>query len=172
MMFKTILAATDDSAHAAKALDLASDLAQKYGAQLIILHVVNPDQLSDDVLHMAEVEHLLDTETAAETEPPSPTPDMKTLRANAALRRRLLTVLGERVVERAQRHVHKQGLARVKTLVEEGDPAQQILRCAERERADLIVLGSRGLSDLQGLLMGSVSHKVGQLATCSCISVK
>ena len=53
-----------------------------------------------------------------------------------------------------------------------GDPVKEILRHAEEDAANLIVMGSRGLGDLQGLLMGSVSHKVSQLSPCSCITVK
>ena len=39
-------------------------------------------------------------------------------------------------------------------------------------QVDLIVVGTRGLSDLKGLLMGSVSHKLGQLSKVTCITVK
>jgi nucleotide-binding universal stress UspA family protein len=35
-----------------------------------------------------------------------------------------------------------------------------------------IFLGSRALGDAQGLLMGSVSHKVAHLAECTCVSLK
>ena len=45
-----------------------------------------------------------------------------------------------------------------------GHVAQAILDAAESGGADLIVMGSRGLSDLRGLLLGSVAHKVIQLA--------
>ncbi len=60
----------------------------------------------------------------------------------------------------------------IQSLVEDGDAARQILECAKRQNADLIIVGSRGLSDLKGLLMGSVSHKVSELAKCTCITVK
>jgi len=46
----------------------------------------------------------------------------------------------------------------------EGRAAKAILRAAESEGADVIVMGSRGLSDLAGLLLGSVTHKVIQLS--------
>ena len=36
----------------------------------------------------------------------------------------------------------------------------------------MIFLGSRGLGDVGGLLMGSVSHKVMHLAPCTCVAVK
>ena len=44
--------------------------------------------------------------------------------------------------------------------VVEGSPAQTILKEAERIGADLIVLGDRGYSPLNELLIGSVAHKV------------
>lgn len=37
---------------------------------------------------------------------------------------------------------------------------------------DCVVMGSRGLSELQGLFLGSVSHKVANHAPCTCITVK
>lgn len=45
-----------------------------------------------------------------------------------------------------------------------GLPAEVILREAERSRADEIVMGTRGLGKLGGLLLGSVATKVVQLA--------
>ncbi len=60
----------------------------------------------------------------------------------------------------------------VETVVRGGYPAQQILQYAKKQRIDIIVLGSRGLSDLKGLLLGSVSHRVTNLAECTCITVR
>jgi nucleotide-binding universal stress UspA family protein len=45
-----------------------------------------------------------------------------------------------------------------------GHVAKNIVETAADLRSDLIVMGSRGLSDVQGLLLGSVTHKVIQLA--------
>ena len=53
-----------------------------------------------------------------------------------------------------------------------GDPAKEILNIANEEHADIIVMGRRGLGDLAGLLLGSVSHKVAHLAECACLTVK
>ena len=46
----------------------------------------------------------------------------------------------------------------------EGHVAKDIVQTADDLRSDLIVMGSRGLSDIQGILLGSVTHKVIQLA--------
>lgn len=51
-------------------------------------------------------------------------------------------------------------------LLREGAPDEVIVAEAERGGYDLIVMGSRGLSDLAGALMGSVAHKVLQGAPC------
>ena len=45
-----------------------------------------------------------------------------------------------------------------------GHVARAIVDTAEANEIDLIVMGSRGLSEIQGLLLGSVTHKVIQLA--------
>ena len=45
-----------------------------------------------------------------------------------------------------------------------GHTAKRIVEVAKTEGADLIVLGSRGLSDIAGLVLGSVAHKVLQLS--------
>ncbi len=52
-------------------------------------------------------------------------------------------------------------------LAEEGDPRDDILDCAERWRADLIVVGSRGDKGTDCLLMGSVAEAVSRHARCS-----
>ncbi len=54
----------------------------------------------------------------------------------------------------------------------EGDPAQAVCTAAAVEGADLIAMGTRGVSDFEGLLLGSVSHKVLQKAPCPVLVVR
>lgn len=53
-----------------------------------------------------------------------------------------------------------------------GDPAEEIIRLANIHRADLIVIGSRGLKGLNRILQGSVSSQVVTDAPCSVLVVK
>jgi nucleotide-binding universal stress UspA family protein len=53
-----------------------------------------------------------------------------------------------------------------------GSPASVILEQAREVGAGMVVLGSRGLSDLSGLLLGSVAHKVIQLSSCPVLVVR
>lgn len=62
--------------------------------------------------------------------------------------------------------------ASLRTRVLSGHPAQTIVRAAQREGVDLLVIGSRGLTGVKAVALGSVSHAVAQLATCPVLIVK
>ncbi|MBE0428510.1 MAG: universal stress protein [Thermoleophilia bacterium] len=66
--------------------------------------------------------------------------------------------------------------AGVRTMIDVDYPPESlgsaIVEIAKRENADLIVLGSRGLSEFRGMLLGSVSSKVVQHASCPVLIVK
>ncbi len=57
------------------------------------------------------------------------------------------------------------------SLVWEGDPAETILEASISEAADVIVLGSRGRTNLRRLLLGSVSSQVARVASCRVVVV-
>jgi nucleotide-binding universal stress UspA family protein len=61
--------------------------------------------------------------------------------------------------------------AHTEYIVRMGSPADVILEEAARVGVDAIVMGSRGLSDIKGLLVGSVSHKVLHAAKCTVVTV-
>jgi nucleotide-binding universal stress UspA family protein len=172
-----ILVALDGSDQAEKALDLARDLAGKYGAELLLLHVLSDKRLSEAERHLAEVEYLDELASAAdiagvlkERDPRAAA--QRLLRGSSALTLRFREALGRRLLATASRKARQSGVGALQTLVEEGDPAATILRVADERQADMIVMGSRGLGAARGLLMGSVSHKVAQLAPCTCVAVK
>lgn len=173
-MIKTILAPTDGSDHARKAVAFASDLAARYHARLVILHVLVHGHLAEALAAIGKglaagkaegellralaglsVEELLARRT---TEGEAP--------------RSVLQHIARTVIADAEAVARTRGVTAVSSHVEEGDPAQRILEYADRENADLVVMGSRGLSDVEGLLVGSTSHKVNHLGRCTVITVK
>jgi nucleotide-binding universal stress UspA family protein len=78
--------------------------------------------------------------------------------------------LARRLEERGKRFTRRGW--KVQPLLLKGNPAEQILKLATKQQADLLVLGSRGVSGLKAILLGSVSHKVVQHASCSVMVVK
>jgi nucleotide-binding universal stress UspA family protein len=61
---------------------------------------------------------------------------------------------------------------KLQTILAQGPLPSTIVKHARRLKASLIVMGSRGLSDIQGFLLGSVSRQVASTAACSVLVVK
>jgi len=60
----------------------------------------------------------------------------------------------------------------VKTVISQGNPAEEILGKANKMKADLIVTGSHGRHGAQKFLLGSISSKIADYAGCSVLIVK
>ena len=151
MKLSSILVAVDGSAQATKALNFACDLAEAKQAGLILLHVqrhAGADVVPPELEAYRQVEHVRVTE------------------------REMMQAAAREIVEDARRTVSKRGLPAAEGLIAQGDPARLIVETANERGVDAIILGSRGLGDLQGLLLGSVSHKVAHRAPCTCIAVR
>ena len=174
MSVKKILVAIDGSAHAKKAVGVASDMAQRYDAEVVLLHVLLSGKLPEALTRMVEAEHLADDAPSAPKHVVNVPRWMTALTAGGedTKERRQVMAVGQRIVEQAELVIREKGVTGVRTLVEEGNAANQILKCAADEHPDFIVMGSRGLGTIDRLLQGSVSQKVTQLATCTCISVR
>ncbi|NOK60180.1 MAG: universal stress protein [Chloroflexi bacterium AL-W] len=78
-------------------------------------------------------------------------------------------LIGNQLLEGARTQIGDR--MEVETQLLEGPPASAIIRVAETERYDLIVVGSRGRGQLAGMLLGSVSHAVAQRAHCAVLIV-
>ncbi len=61
---------------------------------------------------------------------------------------------------------------RVTTFAREGDPADAILDVAEERKADLIVVGNKGMTGAKRFLLGSVPNKISHHAPCSVLIVR
>lgn len=171
-MLQKILTAVDGSEHADNASAWAIDLAVKAGAELVLLYVVPHREAPPELRRMAEIEHLVAPAGRRGRGGATPAGPIRPLEEDTVESARVHREVGTRLLEALQRRAKAAGVATVEIRVEEGDSAERILAVAEERGADLIVMGRRGRSDLAGLLLGSVSHKVCQLASCACLTVK
>jgi len=173
-MFNTIVTATDGSESAQHALKLAAGLAAAHDAALVIVHVLGEGDVPDALRRMAEVEHLVDAEHLTNTQVANLASGLSlSVRAETAAHlARVHDAVGERLLESARHQCEEAGVKRVHTAKEAGDAASAIMRVAVERGADLVVVGSRGLSDLKGMLLGSVSRKVIHMCECPCLTVR
>lgn len=160
-MIRDILVPVDGSAHADKAVDLAADLAERYGGRLVLVQVLLMGHVPDEIRALSD---------KSGTEEPSMALGAGYI--EASLPRDVLVDIAEKLLERARSRAEEHGARNVEAYWHAGPPAERILERAAESGVDTIVIGSRGLSDLKGLLVGSVSHKVAHLFEGTVITVK
>ena len=175
-MFKNILVATDGSDHARTAISVASRLAAQEDAQLELVHVQMTGEVPPALQRMVTVEHMVNPSTRSQPSAPNIPANIATTMAetigNTEYHQKIAEAVGREILETGEKLARDSGATKVKTSIESGDPAQAILKAAERNHADLIVVGSRGFGNIKGLVLGSVSDKVAKKAPCNCITVK
>lgn len=172
-----LLVALDGSAPSDKALELAADLAETYGAELLLTHVMSAAPLSVAERELAAVEYADGLASWTTTRAPIGGGDLERgghelLMHYSDLTHHVRETMGKHLLASAKRKLGERNIESVQTLLADGDPAETITGLAKDKKVDAIVIGSRGLSDIKGLFLGSVSHKVGHLAECTCITVK
>jgi nucleotide-binding universal stress UspA family protein len=83
------------------------------------------------------------------------------------------TIEGARkMLEATKSDLVKKGVTTVETVLLEGDPVDQVVEYADQHRPDLIVVGSRGLSEAGRFFLGSVSDGILHHARGSVLVVK
>ena len=78
---------------------------------------------------------------------------------------------GRKFLAEATRALNRKGV-KIMPYLKQGHAGEEIIKVAEKTRADLIVVGSRGLSQLKRVVLGSVSQKVVRYAPCSVLIVR
>jgi nucleotide-binding universal stress UspA family protein len=76
------------------------------------------------------------------------------------------------MLDAARVQATEEGLAEVETFARQGDAADAILDVAEEQRADLIVVGNKGMTGAKRFLLGSVPNKISHHAPCSVLIVR
>ncbi|HEY8368047.1 MAG TPA: universal stress protein [Thermodesulfobacteriota bacterium] len=140
----TILHPTDFSSCASQAEARAVALARAFGAELVLLYVlVEAVLFGEGFVGMAEVERIYESQ-----------------------KRWAEKALAERVAA-----LEAQGV-KARSLLVVGIPADEIVKAAERERADLIVLGTHGRGPVGRFFLGSVADRVVRTAPCPVVTVR
>ncbi|HZY86563.1 MAG TPA: universal stress protein [Gemmataceae bacterium] len=142
---RRILVPTDFSKSSANALTYAAAFAEKFGAEILLLHVVQ-----DLALFIPEA--------VLVAPPPAPPVEQFAAAARAALGR----VIAD---------LRPPGLT-VRPEVVEGTPYEEIVRFARERDVDLIVIGTHGHTGLAHILLGGVTDKVVRRAPCPVLTVR
>lgn len=174
-MFSKIAVATDGSQIAENAVQTAIDMAVKYGSELTVVHVLLHREPPDALMKMAEIEHLISRGPQSDITSESlrnPFSAFVEDPEKSHLSHDLVALMGEQLVKNTKAKADEAGIPTVNVKVLDGDPAPQIVDAIKQVGADLVVIGSRGLSPLKRLLIGSVSRNVMQETECTCMIVK
>jgi nucleotide-binding universal stress UspA family protein len=146
LMFKSIVIGTDGSETAGEAVRQATSLAKELGAQVHVVSAYEPvatTRLREESENVpADVEWMI-----------SPREDVQA------------------VLDTAAASIRDAGIE-VETYPREGDPADAILDVAEEQKADLIVVGNKGMTGAKRFLLGSVPNKVSHHAPCAVLIIR
>ena len=140
---KTIVASTDFSENADHGLEYAAELGMKFGAKVILVHVV--------AYPIYPVSYEI-------------TVDVATLRGE-------LEAASKKMIEERAAKMRAAGVD-VETVVEVGTAFVEIIRTARHRQADLIVISTHGWSGMKHLLLGSTAERVVRKAPCPVLTVR
>ncbi len=141
--YNTLLVPVDFSAHSDRALDCAIGLAKTFGSKIHLIHAYHlPIQIA----------------------PPD----------QVVIPRDFWTAVRDSAARKLEKTVQKVKAAGVdaETHLAELPPAQAISKTAEKIGADLIVMGTRGLTGLKHVLLGSVAERTIRTAPCPVMTLK
>ena len=138
-MISTVAVGTDGTKTAAEAVKTAAEIARRFDAKLVLLSAFQDTGARPKKGVSAEVQWA--TSPAARV---------------------------QEILSRASKELSREGMA-VTTLVDEGDPAEVLVRLAEDCSADLLVIGNKGM---QRRVLGSVPNSVTHNAPCAVLVVK
>lgn len=126
-----ILVPIDGSKHSERALETAVGMAKKFDGKVTLIHVVSPLP----TLYL-------------------PVPEVDLAAAGKAV-----TKAGEKLLGDAKEKATAEGV-KVETLLKIGHPVGEIIKTCKKGEFDMIVMGARGISGVEELFLGSVSHGV------------
>jgi len=169
---KRILCPVDFSPTSDQAIQYAVALAESFGAELILLHVIGiPATAVCNYYGLPGIEP--DLAVAPPYRRPSPE-DMQEDRdadGNAALSEDPDEVQDYGLDELAE-NLRESHPCTITTRLKEGKTFLEIINTAKDENVDLIVMGTHGRTGLSHMLIGSTAEKVVRMAPCPVLTVK
>jgi nucleotide-binding universal stress UspA family protein len=142
--WKRICCPIDFSDASRAAMEVAADLARRFGAELVLFHAYPvPGYTFPDGSVVASPKMLQDLADGA-----------------------------ERHLEAWRRDAEAAGAARVEAAKVAGEPAAEIVSFAREQGVDLLVLGTHGRTGLEHALMGSIAERVVRRARCPVLTVR
>lgn len=146
MIPKKILICTDFSENSRPALQCAIEYAKAFGASLSILHVLNSSRLGYPAFEIGVPFDL----------------------------QAVLKAIEESVSKAFEDLVSecKEEVGEVKTFSRMGVPANEIVRLADEESMELIIMGTHGWTGFKHLILGSTAENVVRSANCPVLTVK
>ena len=135
-LISKILVAVDGSETSSKVPEMAIDLAEKHGADLIALYIVAPNINFSQAFYFAQEN-------------------------------------GQKIVDEVKREaVAKKLNVQTEVLMDVGAVSKAIVEYAENNNANLIVIGTRGISGIKRMLVGSTASEVVKYSHCPVMVVK
>jgi nucleotide-binding universal stress UspA family protein len=139
-MISTVAVGTDGSATADKAVSEAAEIARRFGAKLVLLSAYQ-DSGGSPAAQSQDIELQWASSSSARV---------------------------RSILERSEEDLSRAGIE-CETRVDEGDPAEVLVRLAAECGADLLVIGNKGM---RRRMLGSVPNTVTHKAECSVLVVK
>lgn len=147
-MYEKICVAVDGSDSAFDAVKNAAKLATRVNAGLVIMHVVRNMKVPTQLKRFVKEKSLED------------------------IRREALESAGKEIINHAIGLAEYEGVSGCEEAILQGDPAAAIVQGAKDHKCDLIVVGTRGLGQVEGMLIGSISRKITSISNISVLVVK
>jgi nucleotide-binding universal stress UspA family protein len=156
-LFDKILVPLDGPDRSERALEVAVDLAKKFGSKITPIHVYSV------TVPLALYEPGVDS--LGEMEVPAIAPEVISTMSGGVHK------AGAYILRNGEKTVRTEGI-QVKKVLREGHIVHEIIKTAREGRFDLIVIGAKGISKIQEFLLGSVTEKIIRYSPCPVLVAK
>ncbi len=171
-----ILVGVDGSEHNKLVIDKAAEFAKNEETEMFLVHAITPHALSEQELVYAQERcgsefsrRLLDSGL-----PPFPieeNDERRSVYQYMQAREAFNQVYADDVLKRAQDQLRERGIVNIKTIIENDEPSNAILKTAELEDVDLIIIGRGNHNILTDFFLGSTAQKVLQKTKRTVLTV-